>query len=37
MEKRYERPEVLASYSVEELVEEAALCLPVYEPVTTGG
>ena len=36
MEKRYERPEVLASYSVEELVEEAALCLPVYTTTASG-
>ena len=26
MEKRYERPEVLATYSVDELAEEAAVC-----------
>jgi hypothetical protein len=28
---QYERPEVLATYTVEELVEEAAVCV-VYEP-----
>ena len=27
----YERPEILATYSEEELVEEAAVCV-VYEP-----
>jgi hypothetical protein len=30
MEKRYERPEVLATYTVDELAEDAALCKPVY-------
>jgi hypothetical protein len=28
---QYERPEVLATYTVEELVEEAAVCV-VYDP-----
>jgi hypothetical protein len=31
----YEKPEVLATYSVEELTEEAARCFPAYEPTTT--
>jgi hypothetical protein len=31
MATRYERPEVLATYSADELAEEAARCLPVYE------
>ena len=31
MENHYERPEVLESYSADELVEEAAVCF-VYEP-----
>jgi hypothetical protein len=35
METRYERPEVQATYSADELAEEAALCLPLYEPATT--
>ena len=26
MEKRYERPEVLATYSADEIAEEAAIC-----------
>jgi hypothetical protein len=30
MEKRYERPEVLATYSVRELVAEAAVCVETY-------
>jgi hypothetical protein len=34
METRYEEPEVLATYSADELAEEAALCRPVYEPTT---
>jgi hypothetical protein len=29
---QYERPEVLATYTEEELVEEAAVCV-IYEPV----
>jgi hypothetical protein len=32
--KQYERPEVLATYMVEELVEEAAVCV-VYGPTGT--
>lgn len=32
--ENYERPEVLASYSVEELTDEAAVCT-FYETVTT--
>ena len=32
--KQYERPEILVSYTVEELVEEAAVCV-VYDG--TGG
>ena len=32
--KQYERPEILVTYTVEELVQEAAVCV-VYEP--TGG
>ena len=32
--KQYERPEVLVTYTVEELVQEAAVCV-VYDP--TGG
>ncbi len=31
MERSYEKPEVLATYSVEELTEEAARCLPTYD------
>jgi len=27
MEKRYERPEVLATYSADELAEEAGVCV----------
>jgi hypothetical protein len=34
--EHYVRPEVLASYSEEELVEEAAVC-HAYGPVLTGG
>ncbi len=34
MERPYERPEVLATYSVEELTGEAAECF-VYEPTAT--
>jgi hypothetical protein len=34
--ENYERPEVLASYSVEELTEEAAVCI-VYGPVYLPG
>ena len=33
--KQYERPEILVTYTVEELVEEAAVCV-VYEPDTSG-
>jgi hypothetical protein len=29
--KQYERPEILVTYTVEELVQEAAVCV-VYEP-----
>jgi hypothetical protein len=29
---KYERPEVLATYTVEELVEEAAVCVIYEEP-----
>ena len=32
---RYEKPEVLASYSVKELVEEAAECTDSYAPPVT--
>jgi hypothetical protein len=32
--KQYERPEILVTYTVEELVQEAAVCV-IYEP--TGG
>ena len=31
--KQYERPEVLVTYTVEELVQEAAVCV-VYTPTT---
>ena len=35
--KQYERPEILVTYNVEELVEEAAVCV-VYGPTSpTGG
>ena len=34
--KQYERPEVLVTYTVEELVQEAAVCV-VYEPGGPGG
>jgi hypothetical protein len=30
----YERPATLATYSVDELVEEAVLCIAAYEPGT---
>jgi hypothetical protein len=33
--KQYERPEILVTYTVEDLVEEAAVCV-VYEPGTGG-
>lgn len=33
--KQYERPEILVTYTVEELVEEAAVCV-VYDPGTGG-
>jgi hypothetical protein len=32
METRYERPEVLATYSADELADEAALCATMYAP-----
>jgi len=32
MEERYEQPEVLASYSADELVEEAAVCFLYGKP-----
>jgi len=31
--KHYERPEILVTYTVEELVQEAAVCVS-YEPTT---
>ena len=34
--KQYERPEILATYTVEELVEEAAVCI-VYNGGGSGG
>jgi hypothetical protein len=34
MDDRYERPEVLATYSADELAEEAAVC-QVYEKTVT--
>ncbi len=34
METRYERPEVLATYSAAELAEEAARCEVQYRPDT---
>jgi hypothetical protein len=34
MEKRYERPAVLATYSADELAEEAARCEVQYRPDT---
>jgi hypothetical protein len=34
--KQYERPEVLVTYTVEELVQEAAVCV-VYDPTGPGG
>jgi hypothetical protein len=37
MEKRYEKPTVLATYSAEELAEEAALCGAQYQPDVTMG
>ena len=33
--KQYERPEILATYTVEELVQEAAVCV-VYDPTDPG-
>jgi len=33
----YEKPEVLASYSIEELVEEAAVCQSYGESPPDGG
>jgi len=38
--KQYVRPEVLVTYTVEELVEEAAVCVtygPIETPVRGGG
>ena len=34
--KQYERPEILVTYTVEELVEEAAVCV-VYDGTGGGG
>ncbi|MEO7910226.1 MAG: hypothetical protein ABIV47_11305 [Roseiflexaceae bacterium] len=34
--KQYERPEILVTYTVEELVQEAAVCV-VYDPATGPG
>jgi len=34
--KQYERPEILVTYTVEELVQEAAVCV-VYDPTGTPG
>ena len=34
--KQYERPEILVTYTVEELVQEAAVCV-VYDPNGGGG
>jgi len=34
--KQYERPEILVTYTVEELVQEAAVCV-VYGPNAGGG
>ncbi len=34
--KQYERPEILVTYTVEELVQEAAVCL-VYDPTGNPG
>ena len=34
--KQYERPEILVTYTVEELVQEAAVCV-VYDPTGGGG
>ena len=31
MEKRYEAPEVLATYSADEVAEEAAVCIDGYK------
>ena len=33
--KQYERPEILVTYTVEELVQEAAVCV-IYEPTGPG-
>jgi hypothetical protein len=35
MEATYERPEVVATYRVDELAEEAAVCTTVYKITTT--
>ena len=32
--KQYERPEILVTYTVEELVQEAAVCV-IYDPTGT--
>lgn len=34
--KQYERPEILVTYTVEELVQEAAVCV-VYDPTGNPG
>jgi hypothetical protein len=34
--KQYERPEILVTYTIEELVQEAAVCV-VYDPTGPGG
>ena len=34
--KQYERPEILVTYTVEELVQEAAVCV-VYDPTGPTG
>jgi len=31
----YESPQILATYSIEELVEEAAVCTDGYAPIQT--
>ena len=35
--KQYERPEIFATYTVEELVQEAAVCVSSYGPGGGGG
>ena len=34
--KQYERPEILVTYTIEELVQEAAVCV-VYDPTGNPG